>query len=146
MDRLLTWLSPSPRVWDRKVSVLSSRVVGGVEWTYTCRVFRSGWPVQHPVLGGGGGYHHTMISLVTHTPGPILSLNFGLDNFLGLPGSTPHRTLEQGFLGFCSSLCSKRERTLGEEQPSCFFQLGQRKSHRWRDTSGGTEAMEAEPG
>ena len=100
-----------------------------------------------PCVGGVGVVIiSTMISLVTHTPGPTLSLNLGLDNFLGLPGSTPHRTLEQGFLGFCSSLCSKREQTLGEEQLSCFFQLGQRKSHRWRDTSRGTEATEAEPG
>lgn len=131
MDRLLNLAeSPFPHVWDRKVSVFSSRGVGGVEWTYTSRVFRSGWPVQHPGLGDGGGYHQHH-DLPGHTyPRPhTIPFNLGLNDFLGLPGSAPHRTLEQGFLGFCSSLHAKREQILGEEQLSCFFQLGQRKSH-----------------
>jgi len=109
-----TWLNPFPRVWDRKVSVFSSRVVRGVEWTYTCRVFRSGWPVQRPGLGVGAVIIGTMISLVTHTPGPTPSLSI-LGSTISQVSQVPHHTelWSRDFWAFVPASVQRENKYLG---------------------------------
>lgn len=115
MDRLLNLAeSPFPRVWDRKVSVLSSRMAGGAEWTHTCRVFRSGWPVQHPVLGGGGGYHQHH-DLPGHTyPWPHTVSQFWAQQFPRAPRFHTTQNSGAGISGLLfQPLCKERTNTWG---------------------------------
>lgn len=76
MDRLLNLAeSPFPHVWDRKVSVFSSRGVGVLNGLTQAEYSDRAGPCSTLGWGMGAVIISTMISLVTHTPGPTPSLS-----------------------------------------------------------------------